>query len=92
MNRTIKHLSEICRKHRFEEKLLFVPSYAVGHQVTEHLAQSGTPWINLRLKTPSGYANELVAADLSAAGITLIAPRERVIIIENLYHDNHLRR
>jgi ATP-dependent helicase/nuclease subunit B len=88
MNRTIQHLSEICQKHRFEEKLLFVPSYGVGHQVTEHLAKSGTPWINLRIKTLSGYANELVATDLSAAGITLIVPHERVIIIENLYHDN----
>ncbi len=88
MNRAIEHLSEICREHRFEEKLLFVPTYAVGHQITEHLAKAGTPWINLRLKTPSGYAHELLASDLSTAGITLIAPHERVIIIENLYLEN----
>ena len=88
MNRAIEHLSEICREHRFEEKLLFVPTYAVGHQITEHLARSGTPWINLRLKTPLGYAHELLAADLSNEGITLIAPHDRVIIIENLYLEN----
>jgi hypothetical protein len=28
MNKTIQHLAEICKEHRFKEKLLFVPSYS----------------------------------------------------------------
>ena len=37
MNKTIQHLAEICKEHRFKEELLFVPSYSIGHQIGEDL-------------------------------------------------------
>ena len=41
MNKAIRELAAICKEHRFDEKLLFVPSYAIGHQIGEFLARSG---------------------------------------------------
>lgn len=51
MNAAINELAEICKKNRLTEKLLFVPSYSIGHQIGEWLAKTGTPWINLRVTT-----------------------------------------
>ena len=85
MNKTIQLLANICEKHRFEEKLLFVPSYSIGHQIGEHLAQTGKSWINLRVSTVAGYAQEIGAQELSRDGIRLIDSQERFVIIENLY-------
>lgn len=84
MNKTIEALAKICEEYRFEEKLLFVPSYSIGHQIGENLAKRGTPWINLRMMTPFGYAQELIALDLVAGGIRLIDSHERLLIIEDL--------
>jgi len=84
MNKTIQHLSEICEKYRFKEKLLFVPSYSVGHQIGENLAKAMGSWINLRVTTVGGYAQELVAPDLGKEGIRLIDTHENFLIIEEI--------
>jgi len=92
MNKTIKILSGLCEKYRFEEKLLFVPSYSIGHQIGEYLAKTGVAWINLRTTTVSGYAQELVSLDLNKNKIRLIDSHERLVIIEKLYRsDEELR-
>jgi RecB family exonuclease len=88
MNKTIQALSDVIKENPLEEKLLFIPSYSIGHQVGEDLARSGTPWINLRVTTPSDYAQEIVSLELSAQGIRLIGPYERLIIVEKLYRDS----
>lgn len=85
MNKTTENLSGICEEHRFEEKLLFVPSYSIGHQIGEYLAKTGTSWINLRVTTPMGFAQRLMALDLAAGGIRLIESQERLVIIEKLF-------
>lgn len=85
MNEMVRQLAAVCRQHPLEEKLLFVPSYSIGHQIREHLAKSGTPWIHLMVTTAVGYALELTALDLSARGIRLITPEERFVMIETLY-------
>jgi len=89
MNKTIQMIAKICQEHRFEEKLLFVPSYAIGHQIGEYLAKTGTSWINLRVTTAFGYAQELVALDLAAGGIRVIESHERLVIIEKLFRSNN---
>lgn len=88
MKRTIQILSDICEKYRFEEKLLFVPSYSIGHQVGEVLARTGVSWINLRTTTVSGYAQELVSLDLGKNKIRLIDSHDRIFIIEKLYQSD----
>ena len=40
MNKTIQALSEAIKEDPLNEKLLFVPSYSIGHQLGENLARS----------------------------------------------------
>lgn len=84
MNKTIQHLSEICEKHRFKEKLLLVPSYSVGHQIGENLAKAKGSWINLRVTTVARYSQELIAPDLGKEGIRLIDTHLNFLIIEEI--------
>lgn len=88
MNTTLQGLADICRKHPFDEKVLFVPSYSIGHQIGEHVARSGAPWINLRWTTTSGYAQRLLFLELSARNLRYINPQERHSIIEQLFRAN----
>ena len=90
MNKTIQILAKICEKYRFEEKLLFVPSYSIGHQIGENLARTGASWINLRTETVTGYAHELLSLDLGREKIRFIDSNERLVIIEKLYQNRDL--
>ena len=51
MNQLQKALSEICNAYRLREKILIVPSFSQGHQITESLVTNGNSYINLRIKT-----------------------------------------
>ncbi|MDZ7697766.1 MAG: PD-(D/E)XK nuclease family protein [Deltaproteobacteria bacterium] len=84
MNQTIQDLWKICEAYRFRDKLLFVPSYSIGHQLGEDLARKMGSWINLRMTTVAGFAQELVGTDLSKEGIRLIDSHEILLIIEEI--------
>ena len=87
MNQTLTALSEIIKRHPLDEKLLFVPSYSMGHQIGELLSRSGTSWINLRVTTVPGYAHELLALEIGVKGIRLIDFLEQLLIIEKIYRE-----
>jgi len=86
MNNTIRILAEFCTRYPFEEKILFVPSYHIGRQIGENLTRQGTPWINLRFTTTSGFAQERVNQDLTSKKIRYITHQERHIIIEQIFN------
>jgi len=88
MNQTLKALSEVIKQHPLGEKLLFVPSYSIGHQIGQSLSRAGTSWINLRISTPAGYAHGLLASELATAGIRLIDENDGLLIVEKLYKEN----
>ena len=88
MNIAIEQLAAICQKERFREKLLFVPSYSLGHQIGEYLARSGCSWINLRPTTTSGYAQQIVGQEMALEGLRLIDPLERLMIVESLFRES----
>lgn len=90
MNATINELSEICKKNRLTEKLLFAPSYSIGYQIGEWLAKTGNPWINLRMTTAAGYAYDRIAIRLNSEGIRLIESHERFLIVEKLFSDSRM--
>lgn len=87
MNAVIEHLATICQKERLREKLIFVPSYSMGHQIGEYLARTGYPWINLRPMTASGYAQQIVGQEVASEGLRLIDPLERLMIVEGLFRE-----
>jgi ATP-dependent helicase/nuclease subunit B len=84
MNRTIVELAEICRVYPLREKLLFVPSHTVGHQIGEWLAKSGTAWVNLRATTVASFAADVAFLEQSSKGLRLIDSDERFSIVEDL--------
>jgi hypothetical protein len=78
MNIAIQELADICKDHRFDEKLLFVPSYAIGHQIGEALARAGHAWINLRPTTVSGYAQGIAGHGLAKGGIRVLRSKGKI--------------
>lgn len=88
MNKTISNLSVICREKPLRDKLLLVPSYSIGQQLGQWLSRSGTPWINLRMTTPIGFASEITFPELSSKGIRVMESAERFSMIEELCRDS----
>ncbi|MBP1749403.1 MAG: nuclease [Deltaproteobacteria bacterium] len=88
MNRTISDLSAVCRNMPLREKLLFVPSYSVGQQLGQWLSRSGTPWINLRITTPIGFASEITFPEFASKGIRFMGSGERLSLIEELCRES----
>ena len=60
MNKSIQIIAQICEEHRFQEKLLFVPSCSIGHQIGEYLAKTGVSWINLRITEQETNGDPLI--------------------------------
>jgi hypothetical protein len=71
VNQLEQALSDICNTHRLREKILIVPSFSQGHQITESLVKNGHSYINLRIKTLSSLAHEIIALDLVKESITI---------------------
>ncbi len=63
-------LSKVIRENPLKEKVFFVPSYSIGHQIGEFLSKSGTSWINLRATTTVGYAHGLLALGKKGTSIS----------------------
>ncbi len=87
MNETVQALAEICEQWQLDEKLLFVPSYSMGHQIGELLSRFGTSWINLRVTTVSGYAHGRVGLEIGSKGIRLINSVEQLLVVEKIYRE-----
>ena len=85
MNHLQTLLSDICNTYRLKEKILIVPSFSLGYQITESLVKNGFSYINLRIKTLSSLAHEVVALDLVKKSITVLSETLILIIIEELF-------
>ena len=85
MNQLEQALSDICNTNRIREKILLVPSFSQGHQITESLVKNGFSYINLRIKTLSSLAHEIIDLDLVKESITIIPETSILIIIEDLF-------
>jgi len=86
LNQLQEALSEICSTHKLREKILIVPSFSQGHQITESLVKNGIPYINLRIKTLTSLAHETVDLDLARASINYLSETSTLIIIEDLFN------
>jgi hypothetical protein len=64
---------------------LIVPSFSLGHQITESLVKNGFSYINLRINTISSLAHEIIALDLVKESITILPETSILIIIEDLF-------
>jgi len=73
LNQLKKALSEISDTYRLREKILIVPSFSHGHQITESLVKNGIPYINLRIKTFSSLAHETIDLALAKESINFLS-------------------
>ena len=85
MNQIQTFLPEICNTYRLREKILIVPSFSLGHQVTESLVINGHSYINLRINTLSSLAHEIIALDLVKESITVLPETSMHTIEEGLF-------
>ncbi|HEY7114735.1 MAG TPA: PD-(D/E)XK nuclease family protein [Thermoanaerobaculia bacterium] len=78
----LEDLARVCREHPLEEKILVAPTLAIGHQLAERLARSGTPWIGLRVETVRTLAHAVVGADLVREGLRVLSRAQSLALVE----------
>src|SRR5438045_9150258 len=82
MSHLISRLAEVCRENLLAEKILVVPSLAIGHQIADAVAQSGTPWVNLRVETMRTLADAVTGFDLARECVTVLSRAQALALIE----------
>jgi hypothetical protein len=80
-------LASICRDNVLREKILVVPSLAIGHQIADAVAQGGTPWVNLRAETVRTIADAIAGFDLAQEGLTVLSRAQALAIVERVCDD-----
>ena len=82
-SRLIDELARVCREKPLEEKVFIAPSLAIGHQLLERLASSGTPWVHLRVETVRTLAHGLIGPSLVEEGLTLLSRAQALALVEH---------
>ncbi len=75
-------LAAVCREAPLREKIVVVPSLAIGHQIGDALARSGTAWVNLRFETTRTIADALAGFELAREGWTVLSRAQALAILE----------
>lgn len=75
-------LRDLCERHPLREKLVIVPSLAIGHQIGDALARGGTPWVNLRFETVRTIADAVAGFTLAAEGVTVLSRAQSLAFVE----------
>lgn len=64
----LSQLAALCREHPADEKVVFVPSLQIGHNMGTALSRRGVAWANLRLTTPASWADRIVGRTFEEEG------------------------
>lgn len=78
----VSRLQTVCREHLLREKILVVPSLAIGHQIADAVAWAGTPWVNLRMETIRTISDAVAGFDLVQRGLTVLSRAQALSIVE----------
>lgn len=78
----VSSLASICIDKPLREKILVVPSLAIGHQIGDAVAEGGTPWINLRPETIRTIADAIAGFQLAHEGLTVLSRAQALAIVE----------
>ncbi|MEO8033687.1 MAG: PD-(D/E)XK nuclease family protein [Acidobacteriota bacterium] len=82
MPELVSALAAICREHLLTEKILVAPSLAIGHQIADAIAHSGTSWVNLRVETIRTLADAIAGFTLAGEGCTVLSRAQALAIVE----------
>ena len=86
-SRLIEEVARICAERPVEEKVLVVPSLAVGHTLVERLAREGHPWVNLRVETVRTLALAAIGPELARLGLRLLSRAQALALVEQACAD-----
>ncbi|HVR42991.1 MAG TPA: PD-(D/E)XK nuclease family protein [Thermoanaerobaculia bacterium] len=75
-------VAAVCREHPLREKIVVVPSLAIGHQIADRIAHEGTPWVNLRPETIRTLADAVAGEALVAEGRTVLSRAQALALVE----------
>jgi hypothetical protein len=67
---------------RFERKLLVCRRMGVGRELLRCLAARGVAWINVEVTTPRQLAHDLIAADLTAHGLSVADEFDELALLD----------
>ena len=81
-NKLLQELAAFCESHPIDEKILLVPSFAVGTQILDALARSGCAHLNLGPATIRSLALGLVGPELAKEGIRLLSRAQALALVE----------
>ncbi|MEO8381630.1 MAG: hypothetical protein ABI779_18355, partial [Acidobacteriota bacterium] len=82
MRALLETLREVCGRAPLREKVVVVPSLAIGHQIGDALARGGTPWINLRFETTRTIADAVTGFALQAEGWKVLSRAQALAVLE----------
>src|SRR5450830_1253707 len=82
-NRLLQELATFCEAHPIDEKILLVPSFAVGTQILDALARSGFAHLNLRPATLFSLALDVAGPLLAADGRRLLSRAQLLAVVES---------
>ena len=68
----LERVQAACRDEVLREKILVVPSLAIGHQIADAIAFRGTRWVNLRMETVRTISDAVAGLDLVQRVITVL--------------------
>ena len=86
MNALIRHLADVCRAHRLDEKWLIAPSRRIAHQWLDQVTRAGVPVVNVRVQTTRTVALELLRPALATGEIRLVTPAARRLAVAEAWH------
>lgn len=78
----IDELAAVCREHFLTEKVLVVPSLAVGHQIADRVAYEATSWVNLRAESTRSLADAVIGFDLVQEGRTVLSRAQALALVD----------
>src|SRR5947208_12914982 len=84
MSHLLSRLAAVCREHLLREKILVVPSLAIGHQIADAVAHGGTPWVNLRTETIRTLADGVAGFAIVNDGLTVLSRAQALAVIERV--------
>ncbi len=86
MNTFLSELSQYCAENILREKWLMAPSLRIGHQWVDSLTRSGSPVLNLRIKTLKGTALDIAGPEMTRREVSLISDLGGTIFVDRILH------
>jgi len=87
MSAAVGFLAGFCREHPLDDKVFIVPSFVVGRQIGDALAEAAGSWINLRFVTASMLAAEVLERAGEAGAARPMTSSAELALTDRLFRE-----